>query len=178
MKSFSIRGGLIWISQIVWALWFGCTISVFVFGTQFQHVLPTAIFHEAVHAMFQVFAKYELILSGTAILLSGALLVSYPTKWSVVLVGFLILAAGMTVAVALGLMPRMEVLRNEGQTGSPEFIKLHIKSMIALAIQAVVLLLSGLVIFMAARESLAVPEEEDGSIEASYEKRMRMRRGL
>jgi hypothetical protein len=93
--------------------------------------------------MFHAFGKYELVLTAVALLGAGILLVNYPAKGYVLLVGVFVLAGGMVVAVALGLMPRMDSLIAEGRQQTPEFIKLHVKSMIAMTIQAGLLLLSG-----------------------------------
>ena len=138
-----MRSALIFLSTLSWALWFGGTISVFVFGLHFFHTLPPDTFHDAARAMFQVFGTYQLILAGIALLISAVLLVAYPSKWFVLLIATTILAGGMAVTFGLGFLPAMEVLRNEGKVQTTEWKKLHGKSMVALALQAGVLVLSG-----------------------------------
>jgi hypothetical protein len=165
-----MRSALIFVSTLCWALWFGGTISVFVFGLHFFHTLPPDTFHDAARAMFQVFAKYQLILASIGLLTSGMLLVTYPSKWFVLLVATTVLAGGMSVTFGLGLMPAMEVLRNEGKVQTTEWKKLHGKSMIALAMQAGVLVLSGGILLKSQGEALRLSDEEGRKIEPAMEK--------
>jgi hypothetical protein len=139
----SMKFALIFTTLTTWALWLGGTIATFVIGLHFFKVLPHDQAGAAANAMFHAFGKYELMLTAVAILGSGILLVNYPAKSYVLLVGVFVLAGGMVVAVALGLMPRMDSLIADGRQHEPEFIKLHVKSMIAMTIQAGLLLLSG-----------------------------------
>ena len=165
-----MRSALIFASVLCWALWFGGTIAVFVFGLHFFHTLPADTFHDAARSMFQVFANYQLILAGIALVLSGALLVAYPSKWVVLLVATTVLAGGMSVAFGLGLMPAMEALRNEGKVQSVEWKKLHGKSMIALALQAGVLVLSGGILLKSQSELLELSDEQRRKFEPVMEK--------
>ena len=96
--------------------------------------------------MFHVFAKYELGLTATTILACGLLLVTYPSKWLVLLLGVLVLAGGMVILVALGFMPAMDSLLAEGKHA--EYLKLHIKSMIAMTIQSGLLVLGGAILML------------------------------
>jgi len=139
----TLRGTLTGITLLAWALWFGATIAVFVFVKHFFAVFPHEMAGTAANAMFNSFANYELILAGTSLLSSGMLLVTYPTARWVLILGFLILTAGMAVTVALGLIPMMDALIDQGKQHSPEFIKLHVKSMVAMTLQSVMLLLTG-----------------------------------
>jgi hypothetical protein len=170
-----MKSALVFVTFLGWALWFGGTIAVFVFGTDFFQSLPRPIAGEAAHAMFQVFAKYELILAGVCLLGSGLSLVLYPSKVAVILVGCLVLAGGMAVTVALGLMPLMESLRQQGLSGSDEWKKLHGKSMGAMAMQALVLLGTGWVISKAQesirRLTVDAKVDADPAIEPSFRKR-------
>jgi len=173
-----MKFALILTTAFLWALWLGGTIIVFVFGVRFQALLSDAVFREAVRAMFQIFSHYELILAGLVLLSAGMLLVSYPSKAAVLLLGCLILAGGMAVTVSLGLMPRMEMLRAEGKTqmtenGKPtEFARLHGKSMIAMTIQACLLLLTGAVVMKLDTSPMekppVEPEDTNGFKEQGY----------
>jgi len=128
-----------------WGLWFGGTIASFVFGLNlFQtfHDSP-AIAGQAASAMFIVFGKYELVLAGIALACSSLLLITYPSVRVLQLMAILILATGMAMFFALGMAPRLELLRVQGKSHSPEFIKLHGKSMILMTMQSAVLLLTG-----------------------------------
>ncbi len=173
-----MKSALVFLVFIAWALWFGGTISVFVFVTDFSKVLPAATFHEAAHATFQVFAKYELVLAAVCLLGAGMLLVFFPSKVSVFLVGCMVLAGGMAVTVALGLMPMMEVLRNEGKSGSAEWNKLHGKSMGAMTMQAAVLLLTGWVVLRAQGSDRRLPVDQKVDANETGESLFKKRAGL
>jgi hypothetical protein len=138
-----MKFALILTTLTTWALWLGGTIATFVIGLHFFKVMPHDQAGPAANAMFHAFGNYELILAGLALIMSSVLLVSYPAKSYLVLVGAFVLAGGMVVAVVLGLMPHMDSLIADGQQQSPEFIKYHVKSMIAMTIQSGLLLLSG-----------------------------------
>ena len=179
-----MKFSLILTTAFLWALWLGSTIVVFVFGIRFRAILSDASFHDAARAMFQIFSHYELILAGLVLLSSGFLLVSYPSKAAVLLLGCLILAGGMAVTVSLGLMPRMETLRAEGKTqmiedGKPtEYAKLHRKSMIAMTIQAGLLLLTGVVVMKLDSSAVMKKPLEESGEENGYEKHAGLSRRL
>ncbi len=144
---------LVFITFVDWALWFGGSIAIFVFGSYFQKNLPPETFHASARALFHIFSKYELSLAAIALISSGMWMVFYPSKASVIIVGCLVLAGGMTVTFALGLMPAMDVLLDEGRRDSIQFKTLHGKSMVALLIQSLVLLATGWILFQSQRQS-------------------------
>jgi hypothetical protein len=132
------------IALLAWALWFGGTIATFVFGLNLFHTFRAdpSIAGQAASSMFIVFGKYELILAAIALGCTSFLLVCYPSPRILPLMAILILGSAIAMTFALGLAPRMEILRLEGKSHSPEFIKLHGKSMILMTIQSAVLLLT------------------------------------
>jgi len=141
--AFAPRNLLIWITSLAWALWLGATIAVFVFVKHFFRVFPHDEAGTAANAMFNSFAHYELVLAGISLLSSGMLVVSYPSVRWVLVLGCLILTGGMAVTVALGLIPMMDSLIDQGKQHSPEFIRLHVKSMIAMTLQTAMLVITG-----------------------------------
>jgi hypothetical protein len=140
---------LLYITLLAWALWFGATIAVFVFVKHYFAVFPHDQAGICANAMFNSFAKYELALAGISLMSTGLLMVSYPTVRWVLVLGCLILTSGMAVTVALGLIPMMDALLDQGKQHSPEFIKLHVKSMIAMSMQTGMLLLVGIMLITA-----------------------------
>jgi hypothetical protein len=161
---------LIFITFVAWALWFGGSIAIFVFGSYFQKTLPPETFHASASALFHIFSKYELSLAAISLVSSGLWMVFYPSKWSVVLVGCIVLAGGMTVTFALGLMPAMDALLDEGKRDSMQFKTLHGKSMVALLMQSVVLLFNGWLLLNSKREStgpITAFDEHETSLETA-----------
>ncbi|MGD0767921.1 MAG: hypothetical protein ABSB42_06960 [Tepidisphaeraceae bacterium] len=136
---------------IAWALWFGGLGALFLFVTDlFAKDRPTAL--TAAPQMFLVFERYQILLAAAALLgvvawriLAGSIRVT---------VLFVMLAAA-TIPAALGpmlLTSRMEQLRQQGQSSSPEFRKLHGISMIVYSGQTLILLAAGLTLPWAMRE--------------------------
>jgi hypothetical protein len=136
---------------IAWALWLGGLGALFLFATDlFANDRPTAL--KAAPQMFLVFQRYQILLAAAALLgvvawriLAGSIRVT---------VLFILLAAA-TVPAALGPMfvtSRMEQLRQQGQSSSPEFRKLHGISMIVYTGQTLILLAAGLTLPWALRQ--------------------------
>jgi hypothetical protein len=128
---------------IAWALWLGGLGALFLFVTDlFARDRPTAL--KAAPQMFLVFERYQILLAAAALMgvvawriLAGSIRVT---------VLFILLAAA-TVPAALGPMfvtSRMEQLRQQGQSSSGEFRKLHGISMIVYTGQTLILLAAGL----------------------------------
>jgi hypothetical protein len=141
---------------LAWGLWFGGTIGTFVFGLNLFHTFQARpeLAGEAASAMFLIFGKYELVLAGIAVLASAILLVSYPSVRIILLLAGLILSTGMAMTFSLGLTPRMEMLRTQGKSHTPEFVQLHGKSMILMTMQSVALLLTAALLLKASGDSM------------------------
>jgi hypothetical protein len=137
---------LILTTLTTWALWLGGTIATFVIGLHFFKVLPHDQAGPAANAMFHAFGKYELALTGLSLLSAGMLLVAYPSKSYVLLLGVLILAGTMVITVVLGFMPIMDDLIADHQQQTPKFMHLHGESMITMTVQSGLLLLAGALI--------------------------------
>jgi hypothetical protein len=150
------------IVTVAWALWFGATIATFVFALNLFHTHPT-IAGEANSAMFVVFGKYELILAAITIAAAGMLLVNYPSKPVVILIAWLVFTGAIGMFGALGLTPRMEILRTQNKQHTDEFRHLHGKSMIAMTVQSGMLLLCGaaIIVTIGNRDSVAMTTGED-----------------
>jgi hypothetical protein len=177
----AMKYALLLVAVLAWALWLGGTIATLVIGKHLFSVLPhDAVAGPAANAMFHVFGVYELVLTGICIVVSSFLLVTYPSKGFLLLLAVFILAAGMVITVALGFMPAMDALIDQQKQHSPEFIKMHVKSMIAMTIQAVLLLLTAPVlmnVIATASESLPGHEPEMDS-RSEFEKSKGVPRGL
>jgi hypothetical protein len=157
----TLRGALTGIALLTWALWLGATIAVFVFVKHFFAVFPHEVAGTAVNAMFNSFARYEMALAGALLLSSGLLLVCYPSVRWILVLGCVVLTAGMAVTVGLGLIPMMDALIEQGRQHSPAFIKLHVKSMIAMTMQTGMLLVTGTVLLVKSNK-LEAGEEKSG----------------
>jgi hypothetical protein len=132
---------------VAWALWLGGTIATFVFGLNLFHKYPDVqypgVAGQANSAMFLVFGWYELVLFVISLAGTGALLLVYPSKPTVLLLLVLVLAGGTSMMSGFGAAPQIEVLRVEGKTKTPEFKKQHRNAMIFMTAQSIMLLGAG-----------------------------------
>jgi hypothetical protein len=130
---------------LAWALWFGGLIALFVFvQTLFTNNREIAV--QAAPQLFVVFQKYHLILAAIALAATVVWRMVAPSR--LVLVNFVLLAiaACCGVAVVLWIIGPMEVLRQQGLSGSDEFKKLHGRSMMLFMGQAMMLLINGIIL--------------------------------
>ncbi len=137
--------------MLFWGLWFGGTIALFIFvSALFRQSREMAIHTTPV--LFLTFERYHLLLAGVAAVLSGVWLGRERSKAKAALF-VLLLLAGVAASVSGALItPRVMVLREQRQTQSPEFKRLHGMSMMVYSTEAVALLAGGLVLSVAMRQ--------------------------
>src|SRR5216117_1386248 len=130
---------------LVWSLWFGGLIALFVFVTTLFHN-DREIAVQAAPQLFVAFQKYHLILASIALVAVVAWRIVSRSKLVLVIFILLGLAACCGVAVAIWIVGPMEVLREHGFSGSAQFKRLHGLSMMLYTAQALLLLISGIVL--------------------------------
>ena len=136
------------IALLVWALWFGGLIALFVFvQTLFKNDREIAVV--AAPQMFVMFEKAHLILAAIALAVVVAWRVAAPSRAVLVLFLLLALATCAGVAVAVWIIGPMEELRRQGMSGSAEFKRLHGRSMMLYVFQAAALLAAGITLVFA-----------------------------
>jgi hypothetical protein len=133
------RAILLLIAALGWALWFGATISTFVFGWHFFKAMPKDAAGEAANAMFNAFAIFEWIAATVALAATGLMFINHPSKRLLAVIAGMILAGGVMITVTLGLMPEMAMLRKDNQVGSDLWKRRHGQSMMADSVQALLL---------------------------------------
>jgi hypothetical protein len=136
---------------IAWGLWFGGLGALFLFATRlFAEDREVAL--KAAPILFLSFERYQLLLAAAALL--GAVVWRILTGSIRATVIFSLLALA-TVPAALSPMlitSRMEALRTQGQSSSPEFKKLHGISMIVYSGETLILLAAGTALPWAMRQ--------------------------
>jgi putative Mn2+ efflux pump MntP len=139
--------------SLAWGLWFGGIIMVFIaVQTVFAAFDPdrqTAGF--ATSRVFLVFEWYQLALAAVllAALIAWRLMACTRLKrWLLVLA---IGAAALAVTSTAIVTPRIESMREQGQTGVPEFRRLHGVSMLLYTGTSVLLLGAGVLIPLCVR---------------------------
>jgi hypothetical protein len=170
-----MRYPLLLLAAVAWALWFGATVSLFVFGWHYFRpgVMPS---HEAAagaaNAMFLAFTPYEMALAGVGLLSAAVGVAAVPSRWTLGLLAGFVGATCMAITFGLGLLPRMEGMRQQGLTGTDQWRKLHGQSMMTLSIQALILLGTGaLLVGMAGvtrRRAAGVTESPAGEVPTAF----------
>ncbi len=135
---------------LAWGLWFGGLLALFIFvQSMFTSNRDVAV--QAAPMLFLVFQKYHLVLAAVALVMTVAWRAIAPSRAVLVLFVMLSIAACAGVAVALWILGPMEELRRDGMGGSPEFKRLHGRSMMLYVTQAAALLVGGISLVLALR---------------------------
>ncbi len=131
--------------SIVWALWFGGLVTLFIgVTTLFRNDRELAV--QAAPQLFHVFEKYQLILAAIALLATFAwrlMVASKSVVWVFALLGVATLGAVFQTTM---ITPRIDALHAAGQTQTPEFKQKHGISMIVYTGEVGVLLAAGIVL--------------------------------
>ena len=133
------------LSVVAWGLWFGALFALFLFVTTLFHN-NREIAVQAAPQLFVAFQKYHLILAAIALVATVAWRIVSRSKLVLAIFLFLGVAACCGVAVTIWIVGPMEALRQAGMSGSEEFKRLHGRSMMLYTAQAVMLLISGMVL--------------------------------
>lgn len=133
------------VTLFAWALWFGALVTLFLFVTTLFHN-DREIAVQAAPQLFVAFQKYHLIVATIALVALVAWRIVSRSKMVLAIFILLGLAACCGVAVAVWIIGPMEALREPGFSGSAEFKRLHGLSMMLYSAQALLLLVSGIVL--------------------------------
>lgn len=106
--------------------------------------------------IFSIFERYQIILAAASILFTAIWRLSEPRALLTALFGLFALASVGTIISATLIMPKMQRLHQAGQSSGPEFLHLHIQSMIIYTADAGILMLAGFVL-IAALQRRTVP---------------------
>jgi hypothetical protein len=133
---------------VAWALWLGGLIAIFLVVTQLSHTFVDRreIFGQAGSAVFMMFERYQLIIGAVALVSSFGLRLMSPSTIRTALFGLLAVAAAGALVSPMYITPKIEGLRQIGQTQSEEFKKLHGRSMMVYSGDALILLAAGVLL--------------------------------
>jgi hypothetical protein len=131
---------------LLWALWFGGVIMLFIAVTS-----VFATFHdrhdlagEAAAHIFRVFNAYQLALAAGSLVATFVWYLIGPPRLKMGLFTLFGLATFAACVITMYIAPQIELLHQQGETHSPRFARLHGGSMIGYLIEAVVLLIAGI----------------------------------
>jgi len=108
----------------------------------FRESRPVAV--DAAPMLFHAFERYQLLLAAFGLVCLVLWRVLAPSRAIMVAFTFMALAAVAAVLSTTLVTPRMEALRRQGQSGSPEFRQLHGRSMMFYTSEAALLLMAGI----------------------------------
>jgi hypothetical protein len=130
------------LATLGWALWFGGIVALFLFvSVMFRESRPVAV--DAAPMLFHAFERYQLLLAAFVLVCLVLWRVLAHARAIMLVFTFVALAAVAAVLSTTLVTPRMETLRRQGQSGSPEFRQLHGRSMMFYTSEAALLLLAG-----------------------------------
>jgi hypothetical protein len=149
-----------------WSLWLGGMIGLFLF-VQVLFKSDRAIAVEAAPRMFLAFQTFQLIVAAVALISVTAWRLTVRRRVITGIFAMFTLAAIGAVLLSLLIMPPMEKLRREGNSGSPEFRQLHGRSMALFTAEALALLVAGLLVPAAMRADASLHLAEEPAPHAS-----------
>jgi len=133
---------------LAWGLWFGGLITLFLIVTTLFHAFQAQrdIFGQAGSATFHVFERYQLIIGAAALVLTVLWAAARPAPVKTWLFAMLVLAGVGAAYGPIFLTPRLEALRKQHLTATPEFRQLHGRSMMLYTAEAALLLIGGILL--------------------------------
>jgi hypothetical protein len=135
--------------SLVLALWLGGIVFLFIAVSTLFRAFPrpaSDVAPQAAPALFHVWERYQLVLAAVALIGVFTWYVIARTKRLVVLFLLLALAAAGGVVSTTLITPRIDRMREAGQSGTPRFSALHGRSMQCYVAQAALLLASVLML--------------------------------
>lgn len=134
------------VTTLIWALWFGGMITLFI-SVQVLFKTDRTLAVQAAPLLFGAFGKYQIALG---ILAVAASIAARFRPW---IAGLFLVATILAIVHLLAVETPMELLRADGLSGTDRFKKLHGVSMMIYVSQAALLLVTGALIPRAIRTS-------------------------
>ncbi len=153
-----MRYGLLLVVMLAWAMWLGGLMAMFLLVSHLFSA-DRSIAIVAAPRMFLAFERYQIILAAIALIAATAWRLREPRALLTGLFfAFAVASIGAVISAAI-ITPRVEQLRQIGQTSSPEFRTLHGRSMIVYTTDTATLLVAGILLAsaMTPAKPLATP---------------------
>ena len=140
-----MRYFIAYVGMLVWAMWLGALISLFIFvPTLFHNDRDIAL--QAAPQLFHVFENIQPVLAGIALILAVGAFLQTKSWWTLITMVLLLIAAAFAAVSRIAITPRMDALVAQGQSGSPAFMQLHGMSMGIYSANILWLLIVGLLL--------------------------------
>jgi hypothetical protein len=132
--------------MLVWGLWFGGLVALFIAVTALFHALDRHTAGVGAARIFRVFNLYQLALATAALLAAFFWRVVGPPRFKEALFTFFAIATAGACAIAIWIAPKIAELQAQGLTESGQFGKVHGLSMAVYLAEVVALFLAGILI--------------------------------
>lgn len=131
---------------LVWGLWFGGVLTLFLAVTAIFAAFPTqhAVAGDAARHVFRVFNAYQLALAAVALLATFAWCLLGRGKLKLGLFLLFALATFAACVITMYIAPQIELMHEKGLAQSPAFMRMHGYSMVLYLGEALMLLIAGL----------------------------------
>jgi hypothetical protein len=129
---------------IVWALWFGGVMGLFLSVQVLFHQTERAVFLDSAPKLFIAFEKYQIALAILGLLTAMVWRGIEARRALTVVLVLLGLATVGAVVEMTQITPRIESMRLAGQTHTPRFMQMHGISMMVYMSVAITLLIAGI----------------------------------
>jgi hypothetical protein len=136
---------------LIWGLWFGGVIALFVFAVALFKQLGREIAPQATQVLFPTFERYHLVLAALALLVCVGWRVIGKSRAASWVFAFFAIATCAATTSAIFLTPKIMELTRNGKAGTPEFWKTHGMSNLVYMTEAVALLVAGIIQLTAER---------------------------
>ena len=132
--------------MLVWGLWFGGLVALFIAVTSLFHALDRHTAGVGAARIFRVFNRYQLALAAAGLIAAFFWRVVGPRRFKEALFTFFCIASVGACAIAIWIAPKIAALQAQGLTESPQFGKAHGLSMAIYLAEVAALLLAGILI--------------------------------
>lgn len=142
---------------LVWGLWFGGLMTLFIAITVLFHALDRHTAGVGAARIFRAFNKYQLALAAAALLATFFWRVLGPPRFRTMLFTLFGIATVGACAIAISIAPKIASLQAEGLTESPQFARVHGLSMVVYLAEVIALLAAGVLIPFARENAARAP---------------------
>jgi NADH:ubiquinone oxidoreductase subunit 6 (subunit J) len=133
------------ITTLIWALWFGGIMALFLFVQSMFNVRHD-IAGEANIVLFEAFERYQMLLAAGGLIMTFLWYLSFRNRKPIIVFVLLAVAAIAGVVSTVYITPKIVQAQLDNTTKTPEFRKTHGQSMMLYTTQAGFLLVTGLVL--------------------------------
>ena len=141
-----MRTALNTLITLVWGLWFGGVVTLFLAVTAIFAAFPgqRSLAGDAARHVFRIFNAYQLALAAVALLATFLWCLLGKGKLKLGLFLLFSLTTFAACVITMYVAPQIELMHEKGLANTPEFMRMHGYSMVLYLGEAIMLLIAGL----------------------------------